>query len=174
MMIRIPDVSDRVKMSAGEDMHRGTMKVAELLDRISCGHELPLTSQEQSTLHAYRNGKFKLKRGEHRIDSPRFLQSARALFLLRWLKRLREYLKQDVAEKALKRLGHYDLNARTAERARELLQQRQRELQREYGDDFVELPTPLLHRYAKGSAVSQKCPPQIADLVGGYCRSQRA
>jgi hypothetical protein len=155
--IRLPGFGDSVALAAGEDAHTGTKKLDELLERIHSGkEERLLTRQETGSLLDVR--KFKRKRGQHKSDR-RLWQSVLAQQLLTWLRALREQLKHDPDEKAHKRAirdtsGAYLLNERTAERAHQLLQDRELKLRQEYGDDYVEQPVPsveaLTHRLMRG------------------------
>ena len=83
------------------------------------------------------DGTFKLRRGQHRGDR-RLRQAGQSLTLLWALQDLKNYLKHDPTEKAIKRRGSYDLDRRTAERAHEMLKQLRIKRQQQYGDDYVE------------------------------------
>jgi hypothetical protein len=139
-MVRVPKLSDRVVIAVGEDAATGSRKLGELLDQIAKDLEPNLTSKETSSLRDVHDGR-KKKPGQHKGDR-RFVQGIRAQQISEWLKKLKDYLKHDPHEKTLKHQGHYDLNQRTAERAHQLLQERKVERQQEYGDDYVDTPTP--------------------------------
>jgi hypothetical protein len=140
-MVRMPKLSDRVVIAAGEDAATGSKKLGQLLDQIAKDLAPKLTPKETSSLRDVHDGRFKKKPGQHNGDR-RFVQGIHAQQLSEWLKKLKDYLKHDPQEKTLKHLGHYDLNQRTAERAHQLLQERKLKRQQEYGDDYVDTPTP--------------------------------
>jgi hypothetical protein len=116
---RFPDADDRVQICA---WGCNPNAVNEMLDRIVRGEEPPLTEKEQATWRQYRAGAFKRRRGEH-YSLRRVLQSEQRGRLWGFLQVLKECLKTDPAERAFKRShrGHYDLNERTAKKARRLL-----------------------------------------------------
>jgi hypothetical protein len=79
--------------------------------------------------------------GEHK-SGDRAIQRARAFELLHWLQQLKEEMKHDPDERALKRelRGSYNINRRVAERAHERMERRQRELVAKYGAGYMDAP----------------------------------
>jgi hypothetical protein len=113
-----------------------------LLRSVAEGRAPELTAKELMTLHDYIAGEFKGRgRGQHK-SGDRNLQRARAFDLQLWLRHLRETIKDDPAEKVLKRAqrGHYNLNHRVAERAHELMQKQRLELIAKYGEGYMDAP----------------------------------
>src|SRR5262249_38607676 len=122
--IQLPGFGDRVVLAAGEDAYTGSHKLDELLDGIAEEREPVLTEREKGSLRDVRAGKFKRKPGQH-ISHRSLEQREGRHQLWAWLKRLKEAVKHDPEERALKRAqrGSYIINDRVGELAHELLQQ---------------------------------------------------
>jgi hypothetical protein len=141
-LLSIPSLGDRVVIAAGEDAATGSKKMAELLEQVAKDLAPGLTPNETATLSDYYAGRrFKRRQGEYK-GTRRIDQIGRRLSLLLSLRKLRDYVRNDPAEKKKKSASGYDLNRYTAERARELLLQPKAKRQREWGDDFVDTRTP--------------------------------
>jgi hypothetical protein len=143
---RRPKWHDRIIIAGGEDAQTRSKRLDELLDRIAAGEEPVLSAQEVASLGEVRAGKFKYGRGQHR-GSRRFEQGVDRDKLLDELKEVKEYLKRDPKEQALKREYRrlhkaYVLNDRTAEVKHGQLKQRELARQLKYGDDYVETRVP--------------------------------
>jgi hypothetical protein len=128
------------RLAAEEEMHTDRRGLVDFV--IDYGYDL--TAPEKVSLAAYRAGKFKLRRGQHKGDD-RVRQAGQTISLLWALQDVKAILKSDPAEKEIKRQTRgYDLDWRAAEESHKLFEQRELKRKQEYGDDFVETPIPSI------------------------------